>query len=178
MELDQQKLFRKFVQRGGAPGAGIGLSLAKSIVDIMDGTIQFESDPPTNPGTTCIISLPLEPTHAPQSSLTDSVLPEFDNGTTVVMKGDSRGVALDEAKPVGENSVEKTYKPSVIKNLALSGCSDTAPSQATDTNGLQKNVSSPMPILEHISILIVDVSLMPCLRSFFAANKWPHYLQI
>ena len=168
---DQQKLFRKFVQRGGAPGAGIGLSLAKSIVDIMDGTIQFESDPPTNPGTTCIISLPLEPTHAPQSSLTESVLPDFDNGTTVVMKGDNRGVTPDEAKPVGENSVEKPYKPSVIKNLASSGCSDTAPSQATDTNCMQKNVSSPMPILEHISILIVDVSLMPCLRSVFAGNK-------
>ena len=57
----QPKLFERFVQRGGAPGHGLGLPISKSLVEIMGGTIRFDSDPSVKPGTTCVVVLPLEP---------------------------------------------------------------------------------------------------------------------
>jgi polar amino acid transport system substrate-binding protein/two-component system sensor histidine kinase EvgS len=57
---EQAKLFERFVQRGGAPGTGLGLYIAKEIVNMMGGSICFESDPTVKPGTTCRILLPLE----------------------------------------------------------------------------------------------------------------------
>lgn len=69
---EQERLFERFVQRGGAPGTGLGLNIAKQIVNMMHGTIWFESDPTVKPGTTCRIRLPLllseqheEPTKKP-----------------------------------------------------------------------------------------------------------------
>jgi signal transduction histidine kinase len=56
---EQARLFERFVQRGGAPGTGLGLNISKQLVEVMGGTICFESDPKVKPGTTCIISLPL-----------------------------------------------------------------------------------------------------------------------
>lgn len=58
---EQEKLFQRFVQRGGAPGTGLGLAIAKHIVNLTGGSIRFESDPTVKPGTTCIVemSLPL-----------------------------------------------------------------------------------------------------------------------
>ena len=53
-------MFEWFVQRGGAPGNGLGLNSGKQIVTIFGGTIKFESDPTVKPGTTCRILLPLE----------------------------------------------------------------------------------------------------------------------
>lgn len=55
----QANLFERFVQRGGAPGTGLGLAISKQIVEVMGGSIQFESDPTVKPGTTCVIILPL-----------------------------------------------------------------------------------------------------------------------
>lgn len=57
---EQAKMFEKFVQRGGAPGTGLGLAISKQIVEVMGGSIQFESDPTVKPGTTCVIRLPLK----------------------------------------------------------------------------------------------------------------------
>jgi len=55
------QIFERFVQRGGAPGSGLGLAIVKQLVELMHGTIRFESDPTVQPGTTCVIFLPLEP---------------------------------------------------------------------------------------------------------------------
>jgi len=60
---EQDNLFERFVMRGGAPGSGLGLAIAKQIVDLMHGTIRFESDPSVRPGTSCIVLLPLLPCH-------------------------------------------------------------------------------------------------------------------
>ena len=59
-KAEQERLFERFVQRGGAPGTGLGLAISKEIVTMMNGTIRFESDPTIQPGTTCIVLLPLE----------------------------------------------------------------------------------------------------------------------
>ena len=41
----QGELFQRFVRRSGAPGTGLGLAIAKHIVEVMNGTIHFESNP-------------------------------------------------------------------------------------------------------------------------------------
>ena len=57
---EQKKLFERFVQRGGAPGTGLGLAIAKHLVDMTGGSICFHSDPSINPGTTCVVKMPLK----------------------------------------------------------------------------------------------------------------------
>jgi signal transduction histidine kinase/CheY-like chemotaxis protein len=66
---EQEKLFDRFVQRGGAPGTGLGLNIAKQIVAMMKGTIEFISDPTVKPGTICRIRLPLELCEQPEEVL-------------------------------------------------------------------------------------------------------------
>ncbi|KAI2493739.1 PAS fold [Fragilaria crotonensis] len=55
----QEMMFERFVQRGSAPGSGLGLAIVKHIVTLMNGTIHFESDPTVQPGTNCVVLLPL-----------------------------------------------------------------------------------------------------------------------
>jgi len=57
---DQTDLFERFTTRGGAPGSGLGLSIAKQLVGLMGGSIYFESDPTIKPGTDCVAVLPLK----------------------------------------------------------------------------------------------------------------------
>jgi nitrogen-specific signal transduction histidine kinase len=58
-ENEQEKLFQRFVQRGGAPGTGLGLAIAKHLVDLAGGSIRFDSDLSVRPGTACIVLMPL-----------------------------------------------------------------------------------------------------------------------
>jgi CheY-like chemotaxis protein len=48
------------------PGTGLGLAISKQLVSLMGGTIRFESDPSSRPGTNCIVLLPLELCEAPR----------------------------------------------------------------------------------------------------------------
>lgn len=66
---EQDRLFERFVQRGGAPGTGLGLNIALQIVNIMKGTICFESDPTIARGTTCRILLPLSLCEQPHDEM-------------------------------------------------------------------------------------------------------------
>jgi len=56
---EHDKLFQKFVQRGGTQGTGLGLAIAKHLVDLIGGRIFFESDPTIKAGTICIVEMPL-----------------------------------------------------------------------------------------------------------------------
>jgi CheY-like chemotaxis protein len=67
---DQEKLFQRFVQRGGAPGTGLGLAISKHLVDLIGGSIRFDSDPTVSAGTTCIVILPLPPCVPPSPDIT------------------------------------------------------------------------------------------------------------
>lgn len=69
---EQEKLFERFVQRGGAPGTGLGLAIAKHIVNLTGGVIRFESDPTVKPGTTCIVEMPLQLCDSRESNIAES----------------------------------------------------------------------------------------------------------
>jgi CheY-like chemotaxis protein len=69
---DQEKLFQRFVQRGGEPGTGLGLAIAKHLVELIGGSIYFESDPSVRVGTKCIVILPLPPCDAPIQLASDA----------------------------------------------------------------------------------------------------------
>lgn len=64
---EQEKLFQRFVQRGGAPGTGLGLAIAKHLVDLTGGSIRFDSDPTVKAGTTCVVLMPLSLCEPPES---------------------------------------------------------------------------------------------------------------
>jgi PAS domain S-box-containing protein len=73
---EQEKLFQRFVQRGGAPGTGLGLAIAKHLVDLAGGSIRFDSDPSVKAGTSCIVLMPLdlcEPVDMPAKENLDEV---------------------------------------------------------------------------------------------------------
>jgi osomolarity two-component system, sensor histidine kinase SLN1 len=56
---DERLLLLKKDERLPGNSMGIGLSMTKRIVDSMDGSIRIVSDPSTQPGTRCIVKLPL-----------------------------------------------------------------------------------------------------------------------
>ncbi len=60
---ENANLFKRFIKRGGEPGTGFGLAIAKHIVDFIGGTICFEeNDLAVAPGSTCVAILPLQVT--------------------------------------------------------------------------------------------------------------------
>jgi CheY-like chemotaxis protein/anti-sigma regulatory factor (Ser/Thr protein kinase) len=69
---EQEKLFQRFVQRGGAPGTGLGLAIAKHLVDLTGGSIRFESDPTVRAGTTCVVLMELALCDAPETVVEES----------------------------------------------------------------------------------------------------------
>ncbi|KAL3940654.1 MAG: hypothetical protein SGARI_000886 [Bacillariaceae sp.] len=69
---EQEKLFQRFVQRGGAPGTGLGLAIAKHLVDLAGGSIRFDSDPAVRAGTRCIVMMALSSCEAPESVVEES----------------------------------------------------------------------------------------------------------
>jgi PAS domain S-box-containing protein len=69
---EQEKLFQRFVQRGGAPGTGLGLAIAKHLVDLTGGSIRFDSDPTVKAGTTCVVLMPLSLCDAPETVVEES----------------------------------------------------------------------------------------------------------
>lgn len=63
---EQARLFQRFFKWGGAPGTGLGLAIAKHLVDLMEGSIRFESDPDVAAGTTCVVLMALPRCQAPE----------------------------------------------------------------------------------------------------------------
>ena len=68
----QEKLFTRFVNRCGAPGAGLGLAITKHLVDLMGGTVRIDSDPPVANGTRFTIQIPLQPYQETQEQASDA----------------------------------------------------------------------------------------------------------
>ncbi len=85
---EQERMFDRFVQRGGAPGTGLGLNIAQQIVTMMQGTICFESDPTIEPGTTCRIVLPLELCEQPEQAGPRPSVPTIQEAINVLIVDD------------------------------------------------------------------------------------------
>jgi len=88
----QKHMFDQFSQEGkkNVPGSGLGLSIAKSITDLMGGKIDVESTPGEGSSFTVNLDLPLASQSAPESSIKEpspdiSVL----NGKRVLLAEDN-----------------------------------------------------------------------------------------
>lgn len=114
---DQEKLFQRFVQRGGAPGTGLGLAISKHLVDLIDGSICFESDPTRKPGTTCIVILPLAPCDPP-------IEPSTEEASRNVIQEEVKFLIIDDIKmnrTMLRRRIKKCLAPNAIITEASSG---------------------------------------------------------
>lgn len=111
----QERLFERFVQRGGAPGTGLGLSISKQLVEVMGGSIRFDSDPTVKPGTTCIMSLPLAPCGQPEKETKVETKP-IDQEITILIMDDIRLNRMMLSR-----RIKKFIAPNSIITLAETG---------------------------------------------------------
>jgi len=60
--VDQSKVFERFERRGRSSGAGLGLALVKSLIELHDGTVELTSVP--GEGTEVVCTVPRRPAQA------------------------------------------------------------------------------------------------------------------
>lgn len=113
---EQDRMFNRFVQRGGAPGTGLGLNIAQQIVTMMQGTIGFESDPTIAPGTTCRILLPLELCEQPEEPAPRPNLPIIEEPVRVLIIDD-----IKMNRTMLSRRIQKSIAPNAIIAMAETG---------------------------------------------------------
>jgi len=115
---EQAKLFERFVQRGGAPGTGLGLNIAKQIVTMMGGSICFKSDPTVRPGTTCQILIPMELCEQPgdESSKMSTENKPIEEAIRVLIIDDIR-----MNRSMLQRRINKAIAPNAICTMAETG---------------------------------------------------------
>jgi len=113
---EQERLFERFVQRGGAPGTGLGLAISKEIVSIMGGTIYFESDPTVQPGTDCIVILPLEECAPIEDDEVTEISPVDE---TKPIQAPIRILLMDDIK-MNRMMLERRLKKAIAPNAEIS----------------------------------------------------------
>lgn len=90
-EQDQTRLFGKFQQVGEArkgEGAGLGLMITKSLVELMGGKIKLHSS--LGSGTLVQVTIPVEVTKKPNDNATNRVLePKFDVNAAILVIEDN-----------------------------------------------------------------------------------------
>ncbi|GAC13193.1 GAF domain-containing hybrid sensor histidine kinase/response regulator [Aliiglaciecola lipolytica] len=101
---DMPLLFGKFQQvgeRAGKEGAGLGLMITKSLVELMSGTIKINSE--LNEGTLVKVSLPvtLAPTSEPPTKTV--LMPETINTSTKVLLVEDNDINQEVAKAIFES---------------------------------------------------------------------------
>jgi PAS domain S-box-containing protein len=104
---DIQLAFTPFVQRNMTKsrlfgGAGLGLSLAKRLTEVMGGTIHLSSVP--NRGTTVYVEVPFTSGHSAAAPL------ELRSGPTVVDMRKSKRLLVAEDNPLSSKVIVKTLK--------------------------------------------------------------------
>jgi nitrogen-specific signal transduction histidine kinase/ActR/RegA family two-component response regulator len=112
---EQEKLFQRFVQRGGAPGTGLGLAIAKHLVDLTGGSIRFDSDPTIKAGTSCVVLMPLALCDAPETTLEES---------TALIEDPIRFLIIDDIKMnrmMLKRRIMKSIAPNSIITEASTG---------------------------------------------------------
>jgi two-component system, NarL family, sensor histidine kinase EvgS len=121
---EQQNMFNRFTTRGGAPGSGLGLSIAKQFVDLMGGWIRFESDPTVKPGTDCVVCLPLKPCDAMITSQpsfikkADTATPGVGSGASILFKASSTQEAMAQAA-AGADMIEEPLRILLTDDISM-----------------------------------------------------------
>lgn len=106
---EQERMFDRFVQRGGAPGTGLGLNIAQQIVNMMQGVICFESDPTIEPGTTCRILLPLELCDQPKEQAPQPNVPTIKEAINILIVDD-----IKMNRTMLSRRIQKSIAPNAI----------------------------------------------------------------
>lgn len=119
---DQVNLFKPFVKRGGAPGTGLDLAIAKHIVDFMGGSIRLESDPTVTAGSTCRVSLPLPVATAPSTkcSATGPVAEKRESATQPIF--DSLNILIVDDIAMNRKMVKRRFKKIAPHSRIFEAC--------------------------------------------------------
>ena len=111
---EQASMFERFVQRGGTPGgSGLGLAISKHIVNLMNGSIHFESDPAIKPGTNCVMLLPLPVCEQPKLKPLSFLEPLQDILSFLI---------IDDV-PMNRMMLKRRFKKAIAPNCTISEAS-------------------------------------------------------
>jgi len=110
----QAQLFQRFARRGGAPGTGLGLAISKRLVDMMNGSIRFESDPTVERGATCIVDLPLPPCTRQENDGKSDDGSKIDKPRTSLRRGKKAA-----AKPVKVGPIEEEMTILIVDDIKM-----------------------------------------------------------
>ena len=113
-KTEQEKLFQRFVQRGGAPGTGLGLAIAKHLVDLAHGSIRFESDPTVKPGTSCVVLMPMNECESPETPV--------NSGNADTIKDPLRFLIIDDI-PLNRTMLKRRIQKGIAPNCTLAEAS-------------------------------------------------------
>ena len=121
----QSQIFRPFAQVDPSfaqrmDGAGLGLSITKSIVELLDGSISFESEPGI--GTVFRVKIPVEiPASAPKKQPSSDLLFESDTKLGKSAFGDLK-LILAEDNPFNQKLIKLMLaKESIIPDIVADG---------------------------------------------------------
>ncbi|MFN8588660.1 MAG: ATP-binding protein [Candidatus Eisenbacteria bacterium] len=115
---EQPRLFERFYQASGArevtrPGTGIGLSLARDIVELHGGTIELDSAP--GAGSTFTVRLPLGRAHLRDEQVADTApVRVTDGGASWLLADAPVEGALEVSAGAGADTEGETDAPTVL----------------------------------------------------------------
>jgi len=112
-EHAQAKLFNAFTQADGATsrrygGTGLGLTICKSLVELMGGTIGFESR--EGDGSTFHFEVPLRHAAAQAAPQVDRPANESDVSSAPVLQGDGPRILVAEDNPINQEVIRGFLK--------------------------------------------------------------------
>ncbi len=108
----KERVFERFYKGDGTKGTGIGLSLTKSLVGLMHGNIQLESE--VGKGSTFIVDIPFKKSKANRSGFQQEFKKELPIGyiNGHILKGDDPKIEAEEIDDLERN----TYKVLLVED--------------------------------------------------------------
>lgn len=116
----QKLLFQRFVQLGDRPGSGLGLSISKQLVDLMGGSIVYDSDPDVRPGTKCTVSLPLPRCSISERSSTSTSSSESSSKPEIISQ-EMEVLVVDDVA-MNRSMLSRRFKKCICPNANIQVC--------------------------------------------------------